>query len=264
MDGEERRQERLTEFERVICYDTLPRVATTTTLSLIAGYTAVAIAAFLAMAYGVRTDNAEWRTWGTIAFAVIVVGGIIGFLGRSMMSSVRMRAALAEAQRVPDVESSFDELPSPFAEHTLMRYDQRQADGRIITDNRGDVLYKAVPESGTAWRLENSQGRTLARIDAEGHSSSFLLSAGTPPRFTISRDGETTGKVERTSGLRADRVEIEGPKQPAEPLVFSAGSLWDGDDLVGRVYSIRGFLYLDIQTKYLDDAVLAFYIGMLR
>jgi len=263
-DTEEAGTERLTEFERVICYDTLPRVTSKTTLGLVALYALLAVGSILATVHGVRTDDVAWTTWGTIAFAVVVVGGIVGFLGRSVLSAVRMRAALAEAQRMPDVESTFDELPSPFAGHTLVRFDQRDGGKRDITNNRGEPLYRAVVESPTQWRLENSEGRELATIQARGHSGSFSLNTGAPPEVVVIREGEETGRARRQSTLFTDHVEITGPSQPAGPLVFAAGSLFDDETLVGRIYAIRGYLYMDVRTEYLDDGLLGFFITMLR
>jgi hypothetical protein len=70
--------------------------------------------------------------------------------------------------------------------------------------------------------------------------------------------------IDRQFSFGPGRVDIRGEKQLARPLVFRTGGLYDNGALVGRVYDLRNYLYLDVRQSYLDDGLLAFYICMLE
>jgi len=258
------KDERLTEFERAVCYDTLPQVTRPVTLGAIAVYTLVLIVSFLVMAYGVREDEAAWKTWGAAAFGAVVVIGLVGFTYRAMANAVRRRTALLKAESVPNVESGFDELPDPFAGHALLRYYRQRGGNKIVTGNRGEIVYTIVSrEAGRAWAAQDPAGEAAFRVEAGAPSRSFSFDAGTPAVLTVVKNGTECARVARRWSLGAGRVEIAGERQPAKPLVFRSGGLFDGEALVGRIYSIRNYLYLDVKRSYVDDGLLAFYVCML-
>ncbi len=258
------KDERLTEFERAVCYDTLPQVTRPVTLGAIAAYTLVLILSFLVMAYGVRTNQASWKSWGAGAFAIVVAGGLIGFTYRATANAVRRRAALAEAENVPNVESGFDELPDPFAGHALLRYYRQTSGERIVTGNRGETVYTITArDAGQAWNAHDPAGEVAFRVESAAPSRSFSFDAGTPAALCVVRNGAECARVSRRWSLGPGRVEISGERQPAKPLVFRSGGLFDGEVLVGRIYSIRNYLYLDVKQSYVDDGLLAFYVCML-
>lgn len=259
------KSERLTEFERCVCYDTLPQVTRPVTLGLIALYTLLLIASFLLMAYGLRADHPRWELWGPRLFGLTVALGLVGFTLRAIADSVRKRAALAEAGVMPNVESGFDALPDPFAGHALLRFYREPGSGsRTVTGNRGEIAYTIVPrESGNAWDVQDPAGERVFRVEAAAPSRSFSFDAGTPSALRIFRGEQESGRVTRHWSFGPGRVEIAGLRQPAKPLVFRGGGIFDGEALVGRIYSIRNYLYLDVKQSYVDDALLAFYFCML-
>ncbi len=259
------KEERLTEFERAVCFDTLPQVTRPVTLGAIAVYAAVVIASFLVMAYGVSTNQPVWRSWGALAFGVVIAGGLLGFMYRATTNAVRRRVALAEAGEVPNVESGFDELPDPFAGHALLRFYRESGPGpKVVTGNRGETVYTSVSRgSGSAWDVLDPAGERVFRIEAAAPSRSFSFDVGTPSALRVFRGDRETAKVVRRWSLGPGRVEISGERQPAKPLVFRSGGLFEGEVLVGRIYSIRNYLYLDVKQSYVDDGLLAFYFCML-
>lgn len=265
MNTPDHKSERLTEFERAVCYDTLPNVTRPVTLGLIVLYTILLIASFLLMAYGLRTDHPRWELWGPRIFALVVMLGLIGFTLRAIANSVRKRAALAEAGVMPNVESGFDALPDPFAGHALLRFYRQQGVGpRVVTGNRGETVYTVVPrDSGHAWDIQDPTGERVFRVEAAAPSRSFSFDAGTPSALRILRGDSESGSVTRRWSLGPGRVEIYRLRQPEKPLVFRAGGIFDGEALVGRIYSIRNYLYLDVKQSYVDDSLLAFYFCML-
>lgn len=262
----EAKQERLTEFERAICYDTLPRVTSPLTMGLIASYTLLLLVSFVVMVYGFYVDHAGYRTIGAWAFIAVVCAGLIGFLYRGLYNAIRERAALAEAERLPNVESGFDELPDPFEQHVLIRYIRSPGTkDKVITGNKGETLYTATrANGGHVFDVVDPAGERVLSVEARGASSSFSFDVTAPRRAVVYRGDEETGEILRHSGMAGSRVEIRGRKQPAKPLVFRNGGLYDGQQLVGRVYAMRNYLYLDVKRTYLDDALLGFYVAMLN
>jgi len=258
------KEERLTEFERAVCYDTLPQVTRPVTLGAIAAYALVLTLSLFVMAYGVRNDQDAWKNWGGGAFGVVVAGGLFGFMYRAMANAVRRRAALVEAESMPNVESGFDELPDPFAGHALLRYYRQSGRDRVVTGNRGETVYTILTrEAGQAWNAQDPAGEIAFRVEAAAPSRSFSFDAGTPAALTVVKNGTECARVTRRWSLGPGRVEITGERQPAKPLIFRSGGLFDGEALVGRIYSIRNYLYLDVKQSYVDDGLLAFYVCML-
>lgn len=266
MSTPDSRDERLTEFERAICYDTLPRVTRPLTFGAVAGYTAALVASFLLIAYGVRGDHAFWKTWGTVAFAAVVCFGLIGFVYRALFIAVRQRAALAQAGEMPNVESGFDELPDPFSGHTLLRYFRvGENAAKTVTGNKGETIYAVTRVPGAhTWEVRDPAGEVVVRIEASRPPRSFSFDMGSPSQFRVMRGDRQTGEIERNFSFGPGRVDIRTERDSARPLVFREGGLYDGEALVGRVYDLRNYLYLDVRTSYLDDAVLAFYVCMLN
>lgn len=260
------KQERLTEFERAICYDTLPRVTSPLTLGLIISYTILLAISFAAMVYGLYNDHSVYKTYGTWAFSIVVFVGLSGFVYRALANAIRERAALAEAERLPNVESGFDELPDPFEHHALIRYYRHQGDkSKVLTGNKGETLYHATcGNGGHTWEIVDPAGEPVVSVEARGPTQSFSFNSGTPRRAVVFRQDDETGEILRHFSFGAGRVEILSRRKPERPLVFRNGGLYDGAELVGRVYAMRNYLYLDVRRTYLDDALLGFFVAMLN
>jgi hypothetical protein len=255
--------ERLSEFERAVCYDTLPQVTRPLTPRVIFAYTFALILTFAAMAYGVRTDIAAWTTWGRAAFAAVVIGGMIGFLYRALLNAVRQRAALVQAEVMPDVASGFDELPDPFAGHALLRYYRvANTNSKTITGNRGETFYTVQRTGAHDWEVRDPAGELVLTVNASRSPRSFSFDWGMPSQFRVTRNGQPVAEIERLFTLGPGRIEIRNLKN-GDVTLFTDGGLFDNDALIGRVYDIRNYLYLDVRQSRLDDAILAFYVAML-
>jgi hypothetical protein len=78
----------------------------------------------------------------------------------------------------------------------------------------------------------------------------------------VLRNGEPVAEIERRLTIGPSCVEIRN-LQTGETIEFRDGGIYDGEALVGRIYDIRNYLYLDVRQSRLDDAVLGFYVAML-
>lgn len=264
MDASHAKPERLTEFERAVCYDTLPQFTRPLANGVVFGYAGLLIGSFLVLAYGVREDLNPWKLWGAALLGATVSAGIVGFLYRALYYAIRQRNALLSAHEMPNVESGFDELPDPFASHTLLRYCRvGKLENKTLTGNRGETVYTATRTTGHGWDVHDPAGELVFTIRASRPPRSFSFDWGVPSQFHVLRGDTVVAEIERPRTIGRGRIEIRSQEKPARAIVFRDGGFFDGDDLFGRVYVMRNYLYLDVRKSCLNDAVLAFFVCML-
>ncbi len=264
MDLPDPKAERLTEFERAVCYDTLPQFTRPMTLGVVAAYALVLVAAFAAMLHGLLNDLQPWKLWGTLGFILVPCAGILGFIYRALYYAIRQRDALRNAGQMPNVESGFDELPDPFASHALLRYYRTdKSSPRIITGNKGETVYTATRDGRHGWEVHDPAGELVFAIRASRAPRSFSFDWGVPSQFQVMRGDKRLAEIERPLTVGPGRVEIRCGDPGDHVVHFRDGGLFENEVLVGRIYALRSYLYLDVRRACLDDAVLAFYICML-
>jgi hypothetical protein len=264
MDLPDPKSERLTEFERAVCFDTLPHITRPVTLGLIFGYTLLLAATFAAMIYGQLNDAPSWKRWGTLLFVVVACAGIVGFIYRALFYAIRQRNVLLSAQDMPNVESGFDELPDPFASHALLRYYRcDKTSPKIITGNKGETVYTATRDGRHGWEVHDPAGELVFAIRASRPPRSFSFDWGVPSQFHVMRGDKHLAEIERPLTFGPGRVEIRCENQDRRVVQFREGGLFENDALIGRIYAMRNYLYLDVRQSCLDAAVLAFFISML-
>ncbi len=258
-------EERLTEYERAICYSTIPSVTYPLTFGLIIGYGFIVLASLLLMVYGLNTEHAVWERWGPITFGLTVVVGVVGFLARAVVNQVHERAALSEAEALPNVESSFDELPDPFEGHVLLRCSRHhEGDTVEITDNRGRTAYVAVRSHGARhWELRDPSGITLLTVEAPRDQHSFAFETGVPRHLIVTRGDQKTAELKRSFNFGTATVDISCTQNGAQDYVFRAGGFYRGDELLGRIYFIRNYGYLDLRKSALNDGNLVLFAAMM-
>ena len=258
-------EERLTEYERAICYSTIPRVTHPLTSGLIIAYGFLVLAFFILLISGVRTGNVVTERWGAIAFGVTVVLGIIGFLARAVTNQVHERSALAEAEALPNVESGYDELPDPFEGHVLLRYSRHHDRDTVdITDNRGHTVYVVVrSHGGRHWEIHDPSGTELLTVEAPQSQHSFAFDAGVPRRLIVTRGDQETADLKRRFNFGTATVDISCTQNGAQNYVFRAGGFYKGEELLGRIYFIRNYAYLDIRKTALTDGNLVLFAAMM-
>lgn len=258
-------EERLTEYERAICYYTIPRVTRPLTYGLIIAYTGILLGSFLIMAIGLNAERPIWERGGTWAFGLTVVVGIVGFLARAIVNQVHERGALAEAESLPKVDSEFDDLPDPFEGHVLLRYPKRYEGEEVdIADNRGRTVYTVSRNrDGRHWEIFDPSVHARISVESRRAGGSFAFDVGVPRHLVVTRDGEETAVLRRRFNLGASVVDISCYQHVTQNLVFRAGGFYRGDDLVGRIYFIRNYAYLDLRKTALNDGTLVLFAAMM-
>lgn len=265
MSKAEAQEERLTDYERAICYSTIPRVTHPLAYGLIVAYAMVVLLTLAFMVYGLRSEGSSWERWGTTVFGLTVAVGVVGFTLRAIVNQVYERSALAEAETMPNVESGFDDLPDPFEGNTLLRFRQyHEGDTLDVTDNRGRTVYTAVKsDQGRHWEVRQETDDVPMIISAQKGARSFDFGMGDPSQFVVEREGVETASLRRRFSLRTVVIEISGQKDGEKDCVFRAGGFYRGKDLLGRIFFIRNYAYLDIRKTALSDGVLALFIAMI-
>ena len=258
-------EEHLTEYERAICYSTIPSVTRPLTLGLIIAYGLIVLASVFLMAYGINTKHPVWERWGAIAFALTVSVGVVGFLARAVVNQVQERAALSEAEALPNVESGFDDLPDPFAGHVLLRYSRHHEGEAVdITDNKGRTVYVVLRSHGERhWELRDPSGITLLTVEAPKGQRSFALETGIPRHLIVRREDQKTAELKRRFNFGTATVDISCMENGAQDYVFRAGGFYRGDELLGRIYFIRNYAYLDLRKTALKDGTLVLFAAMM-
>jgi hypothetical protein len=254
------REDHLSEYERAVCYYSLPRAANPVTLGLLIAYAICLLEAIAALTYGLVESDAVWTKWGIICFAAIIVFGVIVFLVRATINEVRQRRLLESAHQVPDEVQSRG-LPDPFAGHVLLRISRGQTGAqREITDNTGRVHYRVYFENHGKLRKVAAEGASEGMdVEIMSNSLSFGFDAGFPSRVRVRRGNDEVAALRKRRGLGLPKTEIV---TGGWRLIARGRGLYDGERLVGRVYFLRQYLYLDVQEAYCNDGVLSFFVAL--
>lgn len=254
----------VTDYERAICYYTLPRVTSPMSFGLIVAYGVCFVEAAGALIYGLASGHEIWTRWGMICMGAIVAFGIVTFLGRAFLNEVRERRALAAAQGVPDAAEDLEDTPDPFSNHVLLRHIEHYTGHDFaVTDNRGETQYNvSITHHGRVWNVKDGEDEPLLELRVWKSGRSFLFSSATPRRFTVSRDGEEVAHGQQRFSLRASIVDVQC--NGAESLDFTVKDrgIYRGERLVGRIYYLRRHVYLDVEEDSFHHGILGFFITM--
>ncbi len=144
-----------------------------------------------------------------------------------------------------------------------MRYPRHAVGGPLLlTDNREALQYTVQRLGRRAWEVFDAEGESAIRIEGRQAGRSFVIGASTPSRLDVFRGERPVARIERRFSLRTPRVVITTVGDTLPVVTARAGGLYRNDVLIGRVYTIRGFVYLDLQKDCFSDGILGFFVGM--
>lgn len=255
-------KEHLSEYERAIYYYTIPRVTHPVPVGVLVLYLFIIIQTIIVIAYGISTAQPQWTQGGTIALALCVVVGVVTFLFRGFVHELRERSATAVAKSMPDADSQFDEIPNPFADHILLRYPVHSGDSQLsITNNKGQTLYTAtLGEEGQSVSVIDHEDKPVFNAKLDTHLLSFSFETGSPSRIEVEVDGTLVARVRRRSNFGPAHVDIECMGGNPQTYEFRGGGIYCDEELVGRIYEVRKYHYLDIRKEHFRDGILGFFI----
>ena len=253
--------EHLSAYERAVCYYTLPKVISPVTYGLVIVYAICILESVGAFSYGLATDNQTWKVAGSIAFAGIVVFGMFAFTIRALLNDWSRRSTLAAARNVPDTDKSED-IPDPFADHLLLRRLKEPATEvfACLTNEATIKYYIEVRKEENHWRIHTPQDELLFEVLVEHDILRVGLFKTHPMRLSVFSDKKKMASIVCRNTLRtaiADVFELI----PAEMKYFiQDGCIYCAGRLVGRIYDIRNYLYLDIERGHANSGILAYFI----
>lgn len=256
--------ERLSDYERVVCYHTLPRTSHPLTLGLIVAYAVCLLEAVAAIGVGVYLEEPVWLRSGAACFVGLILFGIVVFTIRAFLGELRSRRALAAAEGVPDARESAQDFPDPFERHVLLHHPSHTRGTLFsLTDDHDTSGYVVeIGRSHGGWKIRDmEEGHEIeVRVDKGGRS--FRFGGVLPALARVYRDGEEVAVLRRPFTLSDLEVEIQSTRPSGARLQLRNRGFFTDNRLVGRVYSLRGSCYLDIDRTYFNEGVLAYFVTM--
>jgi len=255
--------EHVSQYERAVCYYTLPRVTRPLTYGLIVAYAFCIAEALAAAAFGVLAQNRTWTVAGAACLVAMIVFGMVVFTVRTFLNDLRQRRALAEARAVPDAMDS--DLPDPFADHVLLRH-PRDDKGSVFTcaGENADVEYRVKQTPAhrrRAWTIETPDASEICQVRLLGGPPSFSFGGSAYGNLLVSRDGEELARITtRGFSFTSDRTDVRILKPVDNRYRIERRCIYHEDRLVGRIYYVRRSLYLDIEEAHFNLGILAYYV----
>ncbi len=256
------RGDHLTQYERAVCYYTLPRVTRPLTYGLIVAYTLCVAEALGAVLFGLLSGSRIWTVAGTACLVGMIIFGMVVFTVRTFLNDLRQRRVLAEARNVPDPVDS--DLPDPFAGRLLLCH-PRDDQGSYFTcteeDTGTEYRVRQIPGRGRrAWTIETSGGETVCQVHLLGGPRSFYFGGSANGNLMVSRDDVELARVTtRGFSLTSDRTDVRLLKPQETFYRIQRRCIYHEDRLVGRIYFVRRSLYLDIELEHFNPGILAYY-----
>jgi len=237
------------EYERVVCYYTLPKMISPVTVGLIAAYALCVLESAAALAYGTYIQDRTWTLAGLYSLVGILVFGMIAFTIRAWRTDWRIRMALAVARNAPDPAEEED-VPDPFENHMLLSRPFRTAEDKFgcVDRNGGISYYVEIRRPNVHWRVKDAQDLALLDVRAVHGPGQLRVYAGKEHRASIERRMTLRGV--------AARVDLVGP-EPRHYLITN-GCIYDSGRMAGRIYRLRRRIYLDVEQAHFNDGLLAY------
>lgn len=248
-------------YERAVCYYTLPKVATSVTDGLVAAYAICVVEALAACIYGLSSGNSTWKIAGATTFVGIVVFGMIVFTIRALVNDWQKRSALAIARNVPDKDET-DDIPDPFSSHLLLcrPASPSQEVYACVTIDRAIAYYVQIRREHTHWRAYTSDEQQLLEVLVEHEALRVGIFRTHPVRLGVYSDKKKIAAIVRRNTLRAAFVDVFVLSPVEVTYVIKAGCIYVSDRLVGRIYTLRDNIYLDIEQYHATSGVLAHFM----
>lgn len=252
----------ISDYERAVCYFTLPRLIFHLNPILLFIYFVSVIVAFLITFMGLIWANSYLSYGGTIALAIIILYGIIAITGRTLLNELRWRKYLAEAHGSTS-QVSLD-LPDPFEDHELyiVPLKDKQTTLYPCVNREGEILYFIEEkEKGRQWIVKDSLEKEVYTIRAKHVWFSIVFTSKAPLILKVYHNDKLVAQVKPRFSFfgSAYLVTLFEPKITAYWVLQSG--IFLQRELVGRIYQVRKNLYLDVQKPHFNLGILSLLIS---
>ncbi len=252
----------ISDYERAVCYFTLPRLIFRLNPILLFIYFVSVIAAFLATFMGLILGNLYLSYCGTSALAVIILYGIIAITGKTLLNELRWRKYLAEAHGSTSQESV--DLPDPFEDHELyiIPLKEKQTSLYPCVNREGEIIYFIEEkERGRHWIIKDSLEKEVYTIRAKHARFSIVFTSKAPLILNVYHYDKLLAQVKpRFSFFGSAYLITFFEPQPKIYWVLQSGIFFQRE-LVGRIYQVRKKVYLDVQKSHFNLGILSLLIS---
>ena len=257
--------EHLSDYERAVCYHTLPRVNHPLTLGLIVAYAVCLVEAVGAVAIGYYLERPWWLKVGGVSLITLIFFGLIVFTVRAFLNELRRSKALAEAHGVPDAGESAHDLPDPFEDHVLLHHPSHtRGAGFKLTDNCDTSEFEVkVASNHASWTITRLTDQCVLNVDTLEGGRSFRFGLNLPALLRATRNGLETARVRRLFSFNETKIDIEVLHPEPYLIQLRNQGFFVEQRLVGRVYFLRGSFYVDIERAHFNDGVLAYFVSVI-
>jgi hypothetical protein len=257
-------RDHLTDYERAICYFTLPNVVYPINSGIIVAYAVCVFEAAGALVIGLVLQNPAWMLAGAAALWGIVLFGLVVFTGRALLSELRRQRALAQAHGVPNAHDDADDLPDPFAGHILLRHPAATRGKLYSCTAPGDTIQYFVDSApgGRWWKIRSPHDIDVCEVRASHPWWRWATGLSTPRQLSVRCGDLEVAAVLPILSLSGPAVSVRCYlPEPREYQIRQFG-IFHQDRLVGRIYWLRQSCYLDLEENHLHPGILAYYVTL--
>ncbi len=250
----------LSDYERAVCYFTLPKLVYHISPIKVFVYFIGVIFAFAFTFWGLALGNQQLSYMGTIALILITLLGFIIFTGRALISELRWRKCLAEAHGSPS-EKTLD-LPDPFENHELYLLPLKERGKALFpcVNRTGEIQY-FIEEKNHGWIVKDPLEKEICTIILKRSWFSIAFTYRAPKVIHIFKDNKKIAIIKPKFSFFGSASIVTLLKNGKETYwILQSGIFYNGE-LVGRIYQVRQYLYLDIKKEHFNLGLLTFFIS---
>jgi len=249
----------LSDYERAVCYFTLPKLVYHISPISIFFYFICVLFAFTLTFWGLVLGNSQLSYIGTFTLIVITLLGFIMFTGRALVSEFRWRKCLAEAHS-STTEESLD-LPDPFENHELYLIPSKEK-GNVLFPcvNRAGEIQYFIEEKKQGWIVKDSLEKEICIIKAKRNWFSISFTSRAPKTISVFKDNKKIATIKPKFSFFGSAFIVTLFENGKETYWILQSGIFHKGELIGRIYQVRQYLYLDIKKEHFNIGLLTFFI----
>lgn len=252
----------ITDYERAMCYFTLPRISYIISPGVVFLYALFLILSFSILFIGIAYNSPLIANIGGISAIIVAVMGALILIVRAIINEYKWRRCLEEANNIPQQVAS--ELPDPFHNNTLICIPLEKRDNTLFpcVDRAGEILY-FIDEAmkNRKWIIKTPQDIEIAKIEGKANLFTFVISYKLPLVLRIYENEKLSYIVKPKWSLFSVAFTVFDHRQtPTIVYTISDTGIFLNKKLVGRFYQLRKCFYLDIQQEHFNLGFLALLI----
>lgn len=250
----------LSDYERAVCYFTLPKLVYYINPISVFIYFVGVIFAFILTFWGLVVGIQHLLYIGTLALIIITILGFLMFTGRALISELRWRKCLAEAHGSPSEETL--DLPDPFENHELYLIPQKEREKVLFpcVNRAGEIQY-FIEEKKHGWIVKDTMEKEICAITVKRSWFSIAFTPRAPKVIHVIKDDQQIASIKPKFSFFGSASVVTLLENGKENYWILQSGIFYNRELVGRIYKVRHYLYLDLRKEHFNYGLLAFFIS---